>query len=241
MPRLAEFVRVIFARREPVRDPTLLLAPVREASDFFRFHDEARRLGCDGLGDDDPPVPHERIDGLAERDRRLELRQCLDLNAQVAVGGGVVGQQVDSARVPRSRHDVPTQQRQAVGGKIHTDIADYVRAALCPRHALANLRGGGGLSHWRRRVLKPDAAPFSDRCFFDGVHLTFQAREFGGVLIIAFGHQQYWPKDNETDPHGYFVVGGLLILNTGSSRSGARNALSFLRQLRTGVIFIEYR
>ena len=65
-----------------------------------------------------------------------------------------------------------------------------------------------------------------------------EPRKLSRVFVIAFGEKQRRPKNDESNAHSYLVVGGFGILDTGRSGGALRDALRFLGQLRTGVIFV---
>src|SRR5262249_9311230 len=69
VPCLAEFICVVLFRLEPERDALLLLASMSTLPHFVRLHDEANRSGSASIGNDDPPVTHEFIERVTQRDR----------------------------------------------------------------------------------------------------------------------------------------------------------------------------
>jgi hypothetical protein len=101
----AEFIGVESIGLEPVRDATLLLAPVGQPTNLGRLHDETNRGRSAGIDDDDPPVADKSVDRASERDW-IALRKRLDLDVLVDVCADVLGEPVNAPRVVCSRHDV---------------------------------------------------------------------------------------------------------------------------------------
>src|SRR6516164_6540424 len=98
VPSLTEFLSVVLFWLKPVRNLPVLLTTMGQAHDFIRFHNKTHRLGC-SLGHYDPPIPHQSIDGSAERNG-VTLRKRLDLKAKEMVGVRVICEKVHTSSVP---------------------------------------------------------------------------------------------------------------------------------------------
>ena len=94
---------------------------------------DAQQFDGPVLGDD-PETAHDLVERWAER-HRAPFAQGLDLDPDEASRVGAVGDDVDATSVSRGRHHVPAHQRQAIGGKVHADVADYLLAAEADKTA----------------------------------------------------------------------------------------------------------
>jgi hypothetical protein len=56
---------------------------------------------------------------------------------------------------------------------------------------------------------------FSDRFFFDCIHLASEASELCGIFVVSLCEQKRGPEDNEANADRDFIVCSFLVLDAG--------------------------